>query len=524
MNPTTKKRISMLALCVAVMMTVSLLAACSSGNNGGSKGSSGNGGANAPASESGGANEGAEQPPFEITMMVTQHTAEVPSNIIPERIEAKTNTKIKFQWVPDGSYEEKLNASFATGSLPMVVYAKNTDFAKDAIRADQFWEIGPLLAQYDNLNKLNPDVLRNTAVDGKIYTLYLERPLSRQGVIYRKDWADKLGLEAPQTTDELKEMIRAFTEDDPDGNGQPDTIGLTDRSDLIYGAFKTVSSYFGTPNYWSVDDSGNFQPEFMHEAYMDTLNFFRDIHSKGYMNQDFPVTSKTDQIDLLVNGKAGVYIGSLPDVLTLSNQLADMNPDAELTVVNGIEGPRGKGIWAIPGYGSVVLFPKSAVKTEDELHRILAFYDELMSAESANLLNWGIEGEHYEIKDGLANKTIDQVTDNTHVKPHNAWAVGGPATIDGMLKGYFELPARALAEELVEANNDMLIHDPSAPLDSPTYIERGSALQQIITDATYQYVLANIDQAGFEKAIERWRAEGGDQMIQEYTEAYQAIQ
>ncbi|MFS0724893.1 extracellular solute-binding protein [Paenibacillus sp. 1P07SE] len=518
MNP-TQRRIPILSLCIAVIMTVSLLAACSSGNNGGGSGT------NAP--EGGASAEGTpptDDKPFEMTMMVTQHSAEVPSNVIPQLIEEKTNTKIKFQWVPDGSYDEKLNAAFATGSLPMVVSAKNTDFAKDAIRADQFWEIGPLLTQYENLNKLNPDVLKNTAVDGKIYTLYMERPLSRQGVIYRKDWADRLGLEPPKTTGDLYEMIRAFTEDDPDGNGQDDTIGLSDRSDLIYGAFKTVSSYFGTPNYWSVDDSGNFQPEFMHEAYMDTLNFFRDIHSKGYMNQDFPVTSKTDQIDLLVNGKAGVYIGSMPDVLTLSNQLADMNPEGELTVQNGIEGPRGKGIWAIPGYGSVVLFPKSAVKSEDDLHRILAFYNELMSAESANLLTWGIEGEHYEIKDGLANKTVDQVTDNTHVKPHNAWAIGGPATIDGMLKGYFELPARALAEELVEANDEMLIHDPSAPLDSPTYIERGGALQQIITDATYQYVLGDIDAAGFQKAVDRWRAEGGDQMIQEYTEAYQAIQ
>ncbi|WP_347835768.1 hypothetical protein [Gracilibacillus sp. JCM 18860] len=85
---------------------------------------------------------------------------------------------------------------------------------------------------------------------GELYTLYQGRPLSRQGIIYRKDWAENLGLEAPTTTDEFMEMVRAFTEDDPDGNGKDDTFGLTDRSDLIYGAFKTVSSWFGTPNYW----------------------------------------------------------------------------------------------------------------------------------------------------------------------------------------------------------------------------------------------------------------------------------
>ncbi|MBD2845527.1 extracellular solute-binding protein [Paenibacillus sp. IB182496] len=520
----TQKRIRTWATGLAAVMSLSLVAACAGGSNGEDVNTGNTGAGSTTTSGAQGGNGGAAEAPFEITMMATQHAAEVPDDLIPGMIEEKTNTKLSIQWVPSGSYQEKLNAAFATGSLPMAVSATNTDFAKEAIRNDQFWEIGPLLAEYENLSNLNPDVLQNTAVDGKIYSLYMERPLSRQGVIYRKDWADNLGLEAPQTTEDLYEMIRAFTEDDPDQNGQDDTIGLTDRSDLIYGAFKTVSSYFGTPNYWYIDEGDQFKPEFMHEAFKDTLDYLHDIHSKGYMNQDFPVTSKTDQIDLLVNGKAGVYIGSMPDVLTLSNQLADMNPDAELTVQNGIKGPRGRGVWAIPGYGSIVLFPKSAVKSEEDLHKILAFYDQLMTAENANLLTWGVEGEHYEIKDGLANKTVDQVTDNTIVKPNNAWGIGGPDTIDGMLKGYFELPARALAEELVEANNSMLIHDPSAPLDSPTYIERGQALQQIITDATYQYVLGDLDAAGFQKAIDRWKSEGGDKIMQEYTEAYQAQQ
>ena len=91
-------------------------------------------------------------------------------------------------------------------------------------------------------------------VDGKVYSLYQGRPLSRQGLIYRKDWADNLGLSAPKTVDEFYEMARAFSEDDPDGNGKNDTIGLTDRSDLIFGVFKTIASWHGTPNNWGEKD------------------------------------------------------------------------------------------------------------------------------------------------------------------------------------------------------------------------------------------------------------------------------
>src|SRR5690625_5275329 len=87
-------------------------------------------------------------------------------------------------------------------------------------------------------------------IDGKVYSLYQGRPLSRMGIVYRKDWADQLGLEAPTTTDEVFEMARAFTEDDPNQSGKDDTVGIADGDGLYWGAFKLIASWFGTPNNW----------------------------------------------------------------------------------------------------------------------------------------------------------------------------------------------------------------------------------------------------------------------------------
>ena len=42
----------------------------------------------------------------------------------------------------------------------------------------------------------------------------------------RQDWLDKLGLEAPRTWDELVKVAEAFVTQDPDGNGEDDTIGI----------------------------------------------------------------------------------------------------------------------------------------------------------------------------------------------------------------------------------------------------------------------------------------------------------
>jgi putative aldouronate transport system substrate-binding protein len=167
-----------------------------------------------------------------ITIFANLHTEEVPDKLIEELLEERTNTELEIQWIPDGSYDEKVNAAIVTGSLPHALFLKNAaslpDF-RDEMRSGMFWEIGSRLQRYPNLSRLKPEMLRNLSVDGRIYGLYQERPLSRQGVIYRKDWADRLGLKAPESIGDLYEMLWRFTHDDPDGNGLDDTIGLADR-------------------------------------------------------------------------------------------------------------------------------------------------------------------------------------------------------------------------------------------------------------------------------------------------------
>lgn len=458
------------------------------------------------------------------SIMAPLHTPEAPEDRILNMLEEETDTTIEMQWIPDSTYADRVNTAFATNSLPEVVYLGNItifDQFKDAMRDDQFWELGPYLEDYENLSKLKPQVLENTMVDGKIYTLYQGRPLSRQGIIYRKDWAENLGLEAPTTTEEFYEMARAFTEDDPDGNGKDDTFGITDRSDLVYGAFKTVASWFGTPNNFGVKD-GEIVPEFMYSEYKETLDFFKDLHSNGYINQDFPVTSKPDQKNFIKNGTAGIYVGAMGDVISLYKDAIELNPDAEFDVQNHIEGPDGEyGVWAIPGFGSGVVFPKSAVETEEELKSILAFYDSMMSPELANLSYWGIEGEHYTVNEGGAQPSDDSAKNDREVKPFQSLEIGEPDT-NGRYEGAMDYEAKAKAEELTKDNENYLINDPTVTLDSSTFVLDGTRLQQTITDATYKYILGQTDEAGFDQAVEKWLDEGGQQILDEFNESYQA--
>jgi putative aldouronate transport system substrate-binding protein len=454
--------------------------------------------------------------PSKVSMMVVLNTPEVPSDIIEKKVEELTNTQLEVNFVPQGIYDEKLNAALATGSLPQMVFLGNqASFFKyrDAFKNNQFWEIGPYLKDYPNLSQLNQNVLNNMKIGGKIYTLYQEVPVTRQGIIYRKDLADKLGLSAPKTVDDLYNMMKKLKE------SKLAEVPLADRNDLIYGAFKTLSSYFGTPNNWGLVD-GKLVPEFMTQGYMDTMKFMKKLRDEGLINQDFPVTSKTDQQNFMFTGKSAVYIGSIQDVNSIAEKTEANIKEAKYDVENRILGANGQpGVWGTSGYGSPVAFPKSAIKNENELKQVLAFVDKLFDPEIANLIQYGVEGTHYTLKDGKVVPTTDA---KLLVKDVQGYTGFGLSRITNIKPKEYVREAAAKADQLTNEATKFAIPDPAAALESITFNEKGARLQELIKDATYKFMVGDIDEKGFQDAVKRWHDQGGTAIINELNESYKA--
>ncbi|MNP54510.1 Lipoprotein LipO precursor [compost metagenome] len=61
--------------------------------------------------------------------------------------------------------------------------------------------------------------------------------------------------------------------------------------------------------------------------------------------------------------------------------------------------------------------------------------------------------------------------------------------------------------------------DPTLTLSSPTYDEKNVELSTIITDATYNYIIGNMDAAAFNAEVEKWKSSGGALIMQEYAHA-----
>jgi putative aldouronate transport system substrate-binding protein len=434
-----------------------------------------------------------------------------------KKFEEITNTQIGATFVPSANLLDKINVIMASGDMPDVIVAiqgngpsGNSPGIVNAARSGAFWEIGPYLDRFPNLKK-NRTVTadRNISIDGKIYGLYKPTPLSRKGFNIRQDWLDNLKLKVPTTTDELYQVLKAFTENDPDHNGKNDTVGLEDRLNTngMPESFDTMAAKFGVPNKFALKD-GKIVPDFMTPEYMNTLEFYRKLYSEKLMNNDFAYVKAAQLDEAFARSQAGVHIGNV-DELPRWISLFKNSPNAKLTTFVSLKGPGGDHSFSGWGYNSYLLFPKTSVKTEDRLIELLSAINRNADLDkTGELSELGIEGVTYKTENG---KPV--ITNKKEL------ATNAPIFI---LTGSYIPPRQDLMPDWevsmrneVEKNAKILVDNPVAALLSQTLSERGGELSKIVSNASIRYILGDLDKAGFQKEVDKWKSQGGDKVLQE---------
>ncbi len=167
------------------------------------------------------------------------------TNAFTKFLEEKTGIDIEFYQFPASGGTEKLNVMLSSGSeLPDVVSGFNLSKGTFLKYADEniFVDLTPYIEKYGywikemekntKVKKFNSQL---TAVDGKKY--FMPNVAEQTGNMYggkafiNKKWLDKLGLAMPETTEDFEKVMKAFTTQDPNGNGKNDEIGFTGSKD-----------------------------------------------------------------------------------------------------------------------------------------------------------------------------------------------------------------------------------------------------------------------------------------------------
>jgi putative aldouronate transport system substrate-binding protein len=429
-----------------------------------------------------------------------------------KKVEQIMNADISPNFVQGPNMMDKVNVTLASGDLPdiLVVFQGNQPSIIQAIRSGAFWEVGKYIDQYPNI-KASRDPIRdaNISVDGKIWALYDTQDITRVGINMRQDWLDKLGLQRPKTLEELYNVMKAFAKNDPDGNGKDDTYGT-----VAVGAGGLVgfaASKYGAPNGYKVEN-GKFTPAFMTDEYRKAMKYVRNMYNDGIMNKDFGY-AKQNQIDeLLQKGVVGTYFGNA-DRADIWGKLLQNDPKAKLTTFGDLDGPNYK--YASLGYWSTLMFPKSSVKTEERLREILAALDKLAAPEYSEFRLYGLEGVNYKKENG---KRISLTKDTSAVMESlNVLALTKP---ESSIEDKPDWQVEMIKTVQANGTSKTLIGNPTAGLISQTNNEKGTELGKLIDDSVTKYVMGDLDDKGFDDVIQKWKATGGDKMLQEYETEY----
>lgn len=449
---------------------------------------------------------------------------------VQEALSELSGVELDIRWVPNTDYGERTNTVLAGDDIPhvMVIQQKNQAFVQSA-EAGGFWDLTDYVrsGDYPNLVSENPDVEMSASVNGKVYGIYRARDVIRSSVIIRKDWLENVGLDLPETTDDLMELARAFTEDDPDGNGQDDTYGV-----IIPGwgpglgtgsPYDAIEIWHGAGNVWR-DEGGELVPSFTSDEWMQALEYERELIQ--YANPDYATMDGATWNEPFLNGRGGIIIDVHSRGPQIINLFRDADPetyDQYVTIQGALEGPNGKFAMPTAGYAGFLAIPRSSVETEEELEQVLEVLDALNTEEAQILSNNGIEGENFTVEDGYAVFDDEQQAFTDHV-------TGAYAQLGMNVAGYHAYSAKPETDydiemyerrrELEAADLEIAVFNPAAPYVSETYLSRGTQLDNIVSDARLQYVAGQIDEAGVQAAIEQWHSTGGEAVIQEMNELH----
>ena len=286
-------------------------------------------------------------------------------NPVVQMVEEETNVHI--DWVPIES-EEKRAIIFASDDYPDMCGSTGrwqTDMAgwlAEGIVVD----LVPHLKQgyTPNLDRIfakYPDSLAymlNPAgqLMGLPHFRMLRETFLEQNYVINVKWLEKLGLEKPTTTEELKQVLIAFRDaGDLNGNGKVDEIPLMysgrtsqTREQCFYGIFGgPIKEPFVIKN-------GKVTFAGMHSAFKNFVKYFADLYAEGLIDPESATQSYSDMM-AKVDNPEGTLVGWLP-VHAGSFYVVDQYPNrADYEPMSPPQVPGGPKpeMWVNPGYKAV---------------------------------------------------------------------------------------------------------------------------------------------------------------------------
>lgn len=346
-----------------------------------------------------------------------------------KELEKRTNVKIAWKTYAADNADTLMNTQLAAGvDLPNILLTSDnvkTDvLLKNGITLDLLPLINEHAPNLQALIKEYPEILaKHTLDDGRMFSFpnWIDAATDNlASIMLRQDWLAKLNLPEPVTIDEFTDALRAFKNDDPNGNGKQDETPLTGRFWWFINYFKPSFGLYddvnGGNSYFFPDQAGKMQLQLLKPEYKAFVTWANTVYEESLI--DRKMFEPGDQQDAVV---ALLNTNNLGGVMWWSNSvrkgftdiyLKEQDPNAELVVVTP---PKSAFV------DKVQVQRKNAVSgqaiiTKDTKDPVAAIklIDYSFSPEGSLLANWGIEGDSFTVNDGQkqpTSKLIEETPD-----------------------------------------------------------------------------------------------------------------
>ena len=476
----------------------------------------------------------AEDAPVTLSILLAKG-AQIWDETNPALLEIQRATKVKLEVYPVDSKElsSAINKSMATMEPCDIIVAP-------AFQHEAYYDSGLLLELTDLLNaygptlraKISEEAWEMNKVDGKIYCIPYENISAKYVTGFRKDWLVKVGVELKDeyTLSELKAILTAFAQQDPDGNGKDDTYGLNGYGGTWNQSLMAIFGAFGgQPGQYYLNGDQQFYAFNVSDDFRAALTYVRSLWVERLIDPEFFVAANDQKLTKMVNSQAGYFSGwwSTPRSL-FQNGIQELTPEADFQRVY-ITSDDGKTQGMLDGgkisrevlIASTCKHPEAAV----------AFLDYLMG-DGYMLAKNGVEGLHYEIDSYGAVKPLIEGT-KTWI-PLNEVVNDKERMIETDVPLLMDKETDDQATRTIHLFQRVQYNTDGRPLYTSIFygiastqaqLEYGAELETFTTSKVVEFITGEtpITDETWSAYCQEWVNKGGQKVLESYAEAYNKL-
>ena len=249
-----------------------------------------------------------------------------------------------FEAGENDNYQETVSMTIASRELPDVMVVNDMDMLQLLVDNDliedltQVYEDCTSSRIKDIYNSYGSEILDNVTFNGKLMALPETNIDDGPSLCWlRKDWMDKLGLDAPETVEDVENIVHEFVQKDPGGNGKGETVGLVCDDELTGGCGYSYeyqndiifASFGAFPKQWIYNKDGEVVYGSVQNEAKAALGKLRQMYQQGTLDNNFLMRESSNIIELIVSGKCGSFFGPWWSPNNPLMSAMQKNPNAE---------------------------------------------------------------------------------------------------------------------------------------------------------------------------------------------------